>query len=36
VAEILNEISTYELQRVLRRWIDRFEDAITAEGDYAS
>jgi histone-lysine N-methyltransferase SETMAR len=36
VTEILNRISTDELQRVFRSWIERVENVITAEGSYAS
>jgi histone-lysine N-methyltransferase SETMAR len=34
VIEILNGISTDELQRVFRSWIERVEKVIAAEGDY--
>jgi hypothetical protein len=36
VAEILNEISTDELQRVFRNWIERIENVITAEWGHTS
>jgi hypothetical protein len=34
--EILNGISTHELQRIFRSWIERVENVTTAEGGYAS
>jgi hypothetical protein len=36
VAEILNGLSTDEMQCVFRGWIERVENVITAEGGYAS
>jgi transposase len=36
VAEILNGISTDELQRVFRSWIERVQNVITTERGYAS
>jgi hypothetical protein len=36
VTEFLDEISTEELQHVFHIWIERVENGITAEGDYAS
>jgi hypothetical protein len=36
VTEMLNGISTDELQRVFRSWIERVENIITVEGDYVS
>jgi hypothetical protein len=36
VTGILNGISTDELQRIFRSWIERVEKVITAERSYAS
>jgi hypothetical protein len=36
VTEILNWVSTDELQRVFRSWIERVENVITAKWGYAS
>jgi hypothetical protein len=36
VTEILNGISTDELQRIFRSWIERVENVITTEGGHAS
>jgi hypothetical protein len=35
-SELLNGISTDDLQRVFRNWIERIENVITAKGGYAS